>query len=110
MSKSYESTPNDTDLGSTALFAAWVDRLPKYCRDEAITRTKRDGFAVFIEQRNDLGKWLFAVIDAEDDGADDFWMDAFPTHEEAQDFMRGMGWHYPAKDQIQPANQKENES
>lgn len=78
------------------LSAAWVNRLPKYCRDEAIARTKREDFAVFIEQRSDIGPWLFAVIDAENDGADDFWLDAFPTYDEAENFMREMGWNYSA--------------
>ena len=80
----------------TLIFAEWVERLPKYCREEAVARTKREGFAVFIERRNDIGPWLFAVIDADKGGAEDFWMEAFSTHEEAQDFTRGVGWHYPA--------------
>jgi hypothetical protein len=48
---------------------------------------RRDGEPVSIIHTNETGEWQWAVS-----FEDEFWMDAFPTEQEARDFVKGMGW------------------
>lgn len=69
-------------------FAAWFERLKQdadtYTRSEAL---KRAGEPCHIYQSDALGDplWVVALLD-------DFWMDAFHTREEAEEFVCAMGW------------------
>lgn len=80
-------------------FEKWTSRLPEYCRKEAIQRTKRKDFSVFIEYRTDLSFPMWAIIDTgpqekeeNTNISDDFWMEATLNKFDALTMCENLGW------------------
>jgi len=65
----------------------WIDRIRIDSPHLLGEMMQRDGQPVSIIHTNETGEWQWAVS-----CEDEFWMDAFPTEQEARNFVEAMGW------------------
>ena len=60
-------------------------RLPLSTEEQAELYLKDKNTRVFIDYINEIGEWLYSVVVDKSDG---FWLDSFPTHKEAEDYIK----------------------
>lgn len=76
-----------THTAQSVSSSAWAIRFLKDCPTGYNDAIRRSGEPVEIHQSDETGEMLWAV--SLEDG---FWMDAFPTKEEAESLVAEMGW------------------
>lgn len=63
--------------------------VPGHIYRQALKLVSDPNFSVYIDHNADLGETSWAIIANETDG---FWMDAFPSREEAIEFCKERNW------------------
>ena len=90
MSDQSNSTQNGQASGvASCSRSPWARRFKRQCPTAYKEALRRVGEPVVIYETDETGErqWVVAL-------EDDFWMDGFPTKEEAEKLVSEMGWKY----------------